>query len=302
MQQTAAQGADAGWRGAITSRGGSVAPPPNATRGTAAWGTGGNIEDIENGWNTPFYDKMFAQREEAGKAGTLRDLYKRDDFTGIVTTDPEKPTDSRMKFGSIYENGQYQGNLYESPDYDKNSADWIMGRLLLDKTVFAKAQTPEQLAKEVEKARKDATTFMINGEGARQFEERVDEASGYIQENAWAQVGNIAAGAAGGAAVGAGIGSVVPGLGTLVVGAVGAVGGGIAAWMNQDEIMDQAARVQVQVEKGADEGAAKLTQIGAIASGAGELGLKYLSPVGSLVHGAYDVSQGDGIADGKAGW
>lgn len=292
------------WRDRAGAAGAVV--PPGGSSGSVAWGTGGNIEDIENGWNTPFYDTMFKQRDEAAQAGTLNTLYERPDFTGIVTTD----TKGDKKFGDIFQNGQRQGNIYEDQGYDKVSADWIMGRLLLDKTVFAKAQTPEQLAAEVEKARKDATVWQERGAGAAAFEADVNRTSDEFQENGWAQVGVVAGGVGGGAftgfGVGAAIGSVVPVVGTAVVGGigavVGAVGGGVSAWLNQDEILDAAARAKVQVDRAADEGAGSLTQAATALQGAGELGMKFLTPVGNLVHGLYDVSKDGNVGDGDNAW
>ena len=292
------------WRDRAGAAGAVV--PPGGSSGSVAWGTGGNIEDIENGWNTPFYDTMFKQRDEAAQAGTLNTLYERPDFTGIVTTD----TKGDKKFGDIFQNGQRQGNIYEDQGYDKVSADWIMGRLLLDKTVFAKARTPEQLAAEVEKARKDATVWQERGAGAAAFEADVNRTSDEFQENGWAQVGVVAGGAGGGALTGFGvgvtIGSVVPVVGTAVVGGigavVGAVGGGVSAWLNQDEILDAAARTKVQVDRAADEGAGSLTQAATALQGAGELGMKFLTPVGNLVHGLYDVSKDGNVGDGDNAW
>ena len=301
--RAAAQGqAPKDWRELATERGAMV--PPGGSSGTVAWGTGGNIEDIENGWNTPFYDKMFKQRAEAEEEGTLDKLYDRSDFTGIVTTDPKGSKDERRKFGAIYEGGQYQGNLYEDAGYDKHGADWIMGRLLLDKTVFAKAQTPEQLTKELDKARKDATIWQERGAGAAAFERKSSEFSDELQNNAGAQIANVGTGIAGGALTGAAVATLIPIpiVSTLVGGVVGGVFGGVSAWLNQDEILDTVARVKVRNDQAADQGVAALTQASTLAAGLGEVGMKFLTPVGNMVHGLYDVSQGSGVGDSQAGW
>ena len=285
-----------GWRDRAAEKGAVV--PPGGASGTVAWGTGGNIESIENGWNTPFYEEMFRQREEAADEGTLGDLYNRADFTGVVTSDVGDKV-----FGDVYQNGQRQGNIYEDQGYDKPAADWLMGRLTLDKTVFAKAQTPEQLAREVERVRKETSINMERAAGAASFEREADAFSDELQGNAGAQIANVAGGAGGGALAGAGVGSLIlPGVGTAVGAIGGALFGGVSAWLNQDEIMDQAARIKVQVDRAADEGAGALTQAGTVLKGTGELGMKFLTPVGNLVHGLYDVTRDGTIGEGDSDW
>ena len=129
QQQAAQVGRETGdWRAVLSDNGGQVAAP-GGTRGGVAWGTGGNIEDIENGWNTPFYEKMFKQRDEAAAAGTLNDLYSRKDFTGIVTTDPADNSDPNKKFGAIYVNNVYQGNVYDGQSFNRQNADLLRGLL-----------------------------------------------------------------------------------------------------------------------------------------------------------------------------
>ena len=118
QQQAAQVGRETGdWRAVLVENGGQLAAP-GGTRGGVAWGTGGNIEDIENGWNTPFYEKMFAQRNEAADAGTLNELYSRKDFTGIVTIDRADKSDPKKTFGAIYDNGVYQGNVYDGQSFN----------------------------------------------------------------------------------------------------------------------------------------------------------------------------------------
>ena len=301
QQQAAQVGRETGdWRAVLSDNGGQVAAP-GGTRGGVAWGTGGNIEDIENGWNTPFYAEMFKQRNEAANAGTLNELYSRKDFTGIVTTDPADKSDPKKTFGAIYDNGVYQGNVYDGRSFNRQNADWLMGRLTLDKEVFAKQQSPEALAREVERVRKESSEFAARGEGARAFQTKVDQTSDEVQGNAAFQVGNVAAGAGGGALVGAGIGSIVPIIGTTAGAIVGGVIGGLSAWLNQDEVADTIAQVTEQTNLAAEQGLGALSQGFTGLAGAGQIGMKYLMPVGNLVHGLYDATTEGSVGNGDAG-
>ena len=300
-QQAPAPGVDQGWRAQAQARGAAV--PVGATKGNVAWGTGGNIEDIENSWNTPFYKTYFDQIDEETKKGSLFNLYDRADFTGVVTRDQASQVKGRedYQFGDIYQNGVKQGNLYDGKTYDQQAADWIMGRLTLDSKVFAEAKTPEQLQKEVEAVRKQASIDAEKGVGAQIFQGRVED-----RKEDWARdagpmddIAVVASGAAGGAAtfagLGAAVGSVVPGVGTAIVGGAGAVigtiVGGVSAWLNRDELIEGAARATVQSEMANEQGGG----FNAAATGLyqwSSLATKQLSPLGNLTRGLYDNIEG----------
>ncbi|UVG34233.1 hypothetical protein SEA_HANNABELLA_27 [Microbacterium phage Hannabella] len=301
---------DQGWRAQAAERGAAV--PAGATKGNVAWGTGGNIEDIENSWNTPFYQKYFEQIDESTKRGDLFNLYDRDDFTGVVTRDQKSQNTKHddYKFGDIYQNGVKQGNLYDGTTYDQHGADWIMGRLTLDSKVFAEAKTPEQLAREVERVRNQAAIDAEKGVGAQLYQSRTE---GRLQE--WSNPDNfvddaavvgsgIAGGAATGFGAGAAVGSVLPGVGTAIVGLggaiIGSIVGGVSSWLNRDEIIEGAARASVQTEMANEQGNGFAGASQAAYQWSALAG-RQLSPLGNLTRGLYDNIEGT-AGDQKAEW
>ena len=76
-----------GWRDILDSQ--------NRSQGRPAWNTGGQLGSTENGWNTPFYQKMFEQQARHEKAGTLNAWYKGSDFTGVATWGGQKDHSGR---------------------------------------------------------------------------------------------------------------------------------------------------------------------------------------------------------------
>lgn len=284
--------------------------------GAERWQTGGQAGSTANGWNTPFYEKFFAQQKQYADAGKANEQFDDDHFTGIVTWDQKakKAGRSDYTFGDVYQDGVHVGNLYDkSSGYNPAEADTMMSGLLWDRTTqqqhFQAARTdPNALATAVQQERETRTKAVEQHATAQDYAQRVAKL-----DKSWdgttEAVAATAGGAVGGGALGAGIGTVIlPGVGTVVGGVIGTVAGGIGGYLNQDELSDQAARVTVQTDlasrnndfsKAADNIGAGFTT--AVAGWAG-LASKAISPLSNIVHGAYDAGTKGGIGDDSAGW
>lgn len=279
------------------------------------WFTGGNTEDTANGWNTPFFEKMFSQHQRAVDEGKTGSFFDYKDATGIVTYDHGRTADgknNRHRFGDVYEDGKRVGNVYES--YDPATADMLMAQLTIDPKALPKIfaeKDPNAIAKAVNETRrrteKDAEKWLtaqdFQNEADAQHKEWTDAGSG-------ATVATIAAGAAGGAATFGGLGAVLApftgGASIPIFAAVGAASGGFGAWLNRDELIGQAARAKVQTDMLEDQfgdgfrgrTAQLANQVGAW----GGLGMKAISPASNLLHGIYDSRTEGGTGDRVAGF
>lgn len=307
LQQAAA--AKEGSNGFAPTGQGDATTPDNGFA-PRSWYTGANMESTANGYETPFFQTFFAQQEKLSKEGKLQTFFDQKDATGIVTWDH-----AGKKFGDVYENGRRVANVYET--YDKNTANLMMADLTLDADAKAKAyrtndpNDPTRVGTVIDEAvqgkRRETEAQSAKWLTQQDFQDDVN-AQHAEWDNGTATGVTVAAGTAGGAITGAGIGSllgsVVPIFGTAAgaaIGAgIGAIGGGLGAWLNQDELINQAARAKVQQEQ-ATEQFGKTAGFFAGLSGWGGLGMKAISPASNLLHGAYDEATGD-VGDRDAGW
>jgi hypothetical protein len=263
------------------------------------WQSGGNTAGTANGWDTPFWQTYRDQRAEAEKAGDLHGLYGRKDFTGVVTYD-QTIGDRHYKLGDVYENGQKTHNLLDgSAGHSEQEGYGILEQLLLSREEQLHANRslpddPESVKKAVTDKANSWSKEVAGWETQQAYQSDIDD-----QKDQWGDAGMwgaIGAGAAGGATLGA-----AGFLATPIVGAIttvgGAIVGGIGGFLNQDQIIDQAARASVQTSM-ADE------QFGAPAAGAtalkdwGGVAMSALSPTTNLVQGAIDAAD---AADGDGG-
>lgn len=279
--------------------------------GDPRWETGGQLGTVENGWNTPFYQTMFEQQKAASASGDLHTLYGRQDFTGIATWD-QTVGDRAVAYGDVWENGRKVGNVYEQ--YDRVTADRMLAQLTLDadtqKKVYAEsARNPEAIHQALQSKRTETNSSVKNWATAKDFEADVEETKSDIEGGfgtGWSdadEVVGIGGAALAGGATGATLGVVAGPLGAAIGGIVGAAAGGLGAWMNQDELTEQAARVHEQTEMAQRDFGTPAAIATGVAGWAG-LTMKTSTPFTNILHGAYELST-DGVAaigDGESEW
>ncbi|QGH78670.1 hypothetical protein SEA_WESAK_29 [Microbacterium phage Wesak] len=281
-----------------------------------AWQTGGNPNGIASGFSNEFFETMRAQRDaEARKIDAdpnyQSKLYQHDDFTGIVTWDQQfqDGPENKRKFqtGDVYENGVFRYNLYNTDRFSLEEANGILaGQVLGDDAgrVYESARGDQNQIRDAVMARgQEFGKQWMAGQSSAAAEERKnqiladwDEDSGGW-DNAIAVLGQAAMGATQGAVFGPwGI------LGGALVGTVAGV-------LNQDEILDMAARASMKTEQAFNgEGGSTARGFGAAAEAFGSMAINQ-GTLRGILHGAYDASTsgnggflGTGIGDGDAAW
>ncbi len=276
--------------GGFSAKAGATVNEPNAPR----WETGGQSGDTANGYDTPFYATMFRQQQEAADEGSLGDLYKRRDFTGIVTYDGQTDAlNQQAKFGDVYESGRKVGNLYDQ--YDKPTADNIMADLTLDPKTRAEAYKrlqggdAEAVAGEVDRMREETTSNNAKWLTQQEYNERVEGQKAEFEDGIVDEILTGVSGFAGGV-----IATWWAGPWALAGGVVGAT----AAVLNQDEILDQAARAKVQQDMATEQFGAGAGFSTGLYGWSGVAG-KFLSPLTNTVHGLTDATS---IGDGQSSY
>ena len=254
-----------------------------------AWESGGQRGSTENGWNTPFYEKMFQQQKQYSDSNTMNAWYKDRAFTGVATWNGQSDhSGRRIQFGDIYEDGQFRGNLLdEKSGYSKDDAYSMLAQLTLDADEQARAykglrDDPTSVQKAVTSRMEDTTKSVLAWESQQKYGQNVQQQKSEWDDTAegWAVFG---AGAAGGAA----LGTVAGPWGAIA----GAAIGGLSALANRDQLVETAAAAAVQTDMAADRfGAA-----GAISTGLRQWGgaaMGAISPLSNTVQGLTDLSAG----------
>ena len=264
------------------------------------WDTGGRTGSIQNGWDTPFYQTFFKQQEEEAARNNLGNLYRREDFTGVVTYDGAKDAQGRTaKFGDMYDGGKLLGNVREL--YSRPEADEILATLTLDPV------TRREMYRDMSRGDTEAVSRAVDAAAAA---ETVRQRKFLTQQDYNEDVAAQRAEFEGGTSLLdealTAVGGALGGAATMWWAgpwgwAAGAVGGAGAALLNQDEILDQAARAKVQQDMAGEQFGAWGGASTALLGWSGLAG-KFIQPLSNLVHGAYDgLSSGD-IGDNRSQW
>lgn len=310
QQQVSTSGAERPAQGSPDATGSWLADQLASGAGAPRWETGGQTGTVENGWNTPFYQQMFEQQREQQEKGDLHNLYGRQDYTGIATWD--QTVGSRdVKFGDVYENGRKVGNLYEQ--YDRPTADKMLAQLTLDadtqKRVYAEVtRNPDAIHQALEARRTQTNADVKNWATSKDYEAAVAQTEAQIEGglgSGWSgadEAVGIGGAALAGGATGAGIGALAGPVGAGIGAVVGAAAGGLGAWMNQDELTEQAARAAEQTEMAQRDFGTPAAIATGVAAWSG-LAMKASMPFTNILHGAYELSTGtDAIGDGDSEW
>lgn len=260
------------------------------------WYTGGNTSSTANGWDNDFWDRMQSSQDRAiTETGGLGRFFERPDATGVVTYQ-HTSEDGRKTFdyGDVYDRGQKVGNIFTTYQ-DKATANAFMAQFVFGADaglLFEQEQrNPGAIAAALEEERAKTEREAEGWLTQLDYQEAVaEEAQGY-QENQGG-LGAVLAGAAGGGALGFGLGTVVPGIGNVVGTIGGAIIGGVSAWLNRDEIIEQAARAKVLQDMAGEQfgDTAGFTQ--GLQSWS-EVAGKAINPLQNIHHGLYDVLADD---------
>jgi hypothetical protein len=307
----AAEGVVRGNPALAQSRLGQLAADEGYLPVAQSWYTGANQEGIRNGWDTDFWNRAMEQNTRLGEEGLLHYQFEQPDATGVVTWDHDS-ADGRhtYHFGDVYDNGVKQGNVFDQ--FDEDTANLMMADILFPKEdkarLFEQVEVDPQtgkitdtsaLAAAVQAKRQQNNTDIPKAAEAADFNADVaaraeDFREGHVDEAI------TAGGAAGGAALGAGIGTfVAPGIGTAIGAGVGAAIGGLGAHLNEDALVEQAARayeITAMSDRENGTGAAIATGLQQWAGFGGKL----ISPLSNTVQGIDDAAQGkigDGVSE-----
>ena len=247
--------------------------------------TGGNAGSTENGWNTPFY-QTFIRDYQAAVQNRTADNYFLNRKTGIAWADQtgkdDQGQDQVVKAGDVFDNGRKVGNMYEQ--YGVDHTNQILSRFWVDPDDLKRVTSQAELNNLVSTRQTEDVANKQAVANRNAFDAQVAK-----QKDEWGDTMDVAspvAGALGGAAVGAGIGMFFSPVGAAVGAGIGAAVGGIGAYLNRDELEEQAARGEVQSRLADQQGAGSgfFTRIAAWSGFAAQA----RSPLSNVVHGLAD--------------
>lgn len=290
------------------------------------WMTGADRQSPYNSWDsgtldedgTSFLDRMFKQQEELAKLGKLGDQFEDETkASGVVTFDHITKDGKDLRFGDVFDKGKYVGNLYEDKEGTEADADLMMGQLLLEPEELAQIgedrDPTRRLRGTLDEVRQNLNVEMPQRLAAAEQQQEVDTTQEKIQQAFGGKGDDYLAGglgAAGGAVLTGGLAlsssgvGIVPG---LFLTAAGAGVSGLAAWLNRDDISEQAASAY-EISRQAyddDQGNVVGDTASAVKQGAGLLG-RGLSPLSNLTRGLIDEDRGNGVGalqeEDRPGW
>lgn len=280
------------------------------TQNAQSWYGGRNLDGTNNGWATEFWAKTMDQNKMLSEQGGLAKQFSRTDATGVVTWDHEDETDQglkRFRFGDIYEDGEFKGNIYDQ--LEQPAADLMMADVLFDgetkAEIFSDSDRNNRLTREVQSERERRNVEIPKQLQAAEFQATTKERQEQFQEGVGVDEGIAGAGAAGGAAIGAGIGAAIgaPAFGVGAIpaaaagAAVGALVGGVGAWFNRDTLSEQAARAY-EITSLSNRTNGTAAAVGTGFSQWGGFAGRMLSPGSNLVQGLADTGhRGDGESE-----
>ena len=259
------------------------------------WYGGANAQGTQNGYNTTFMNEVFRQQNQAAQNGTLDKVFERPDATGVVSWDytgkDSKGNTRNFKFGDVFSKGEYIGNMYDV--YDHPTADVMMADFTLDantkQELFEQGGTA--LSDRMQEVRNENTKQWQDVRSAQGFEADVQRRAEGYQEGAKDDAAVFGAGFAGGSAIAAPSFALGPEVGIPVT-LIGGVVGGVSAWLNKDELVQGAARAKAMQDLAGEQ----FNAAAGLSTGLQQwsaLGMKAISPLGSAVHGIYDISEGE---------
>lgn len=283
------------------------APQDSMMEVAPQWYTGANAGGTENGWNTDFYNQMIKQSnvwqqkafdEDRASVffsqfdpGADTDGYKA---TGVVTWDDEKKD---LRFGDIFVNGKKQGNVYDTFDAktaDTMMSDFVMTREEKGREFEALRRNPEALSLAVNAKRSERSEQALYAPQAEQYKDDLEATKDRFE--GWQDNALILGSGLTTAAQGAAFGSVGGPVGTVIGTAVGFGLGTVAGYLNQDELVETAARASVIASRANSryQGSDQLFGgVGTWLQQYSQVGTKLMNVTQNFSHGMSEVGFGD---------
>jgi hypothetical protein len=283
------------------------APQDSMMEVAPQWYTGANAGGTENGWNTDFYNQMIKQsnvwQQKAFDEDRASVFFSQFDpgadtegykATGVVTWDDEKKD---LRFGDIFVNGQKQGNVYDTFDAktaDTMMSDFVMTREEKGREFEALRSNPEALSLAVNAKRSERSEQALYAPQAEQYKDDLEATENRFE--GWQNNALIAGAGLTTAAQGAAFGSIGGPVGAAIGGVIGFGLGTVAGYLNQDELVETAARASVI----ASRANARYEGTDQLFGGAGtwlqqyaQVGTKLMNVTQNLSHGMSEVGFGD---------
>lgn len=279
---------------------------PENEYGKNLWLTGGDQQSPFNSWDTKFVDRMFKQQDQITKEkGDLSKQFDREDATGVVTWDHTTDSGKTLKFGDVFDQGKFLGNIYDA-DEGRGQADLMMSAFTLSKEAQAavgKDRNPgERLRSEVQRVREENNARAVQMQGLKEHQEKVDKVQDKISGWAGGAGDEIAAGivgAGGGFATGASLAKAAKTPQQAAAAFLGATAFGAgSAILNRDDVTEQMANAYEVSRRAYEEDDPIGASMTSLKQGAGVLG-RSLAPFSNLSRGIADATDGtvgDGIS------
>lgn len=273
------------------------------------WLTGADQQSPYSSWDTKkggYLDRLFTQQEKLQKEGRLNEQFSDPHATGIVTWDHVTKDNKDLRFGDIFDDGKYIGNLYEDKDGTEADADLMMGQLLLEPEELLQIgedRDPQaRMRSRIQEVRDQNNIDIPQAMAVVEQQEDVDKTQAKIAESFGGKGDDALAaglGTAGGAVLAGGIAVSSTGIGLvpgLLITGVGAGLGGLAAWLNRDDISEQTASAFEITKQAYDDDQGNV--IGDTASAAKQwagVAGRGLTPLSNLARGVADTDRGNQI-------
>ena len=249
------------------------------------WITGASQNPFGS-WANDYIGRMFKQQDALAAKNMLGKQFSQDDATGVVTWDHVNDKNQELRWGDVFDNGEFKGNIYD--ELDENEANLLMSQLTLEKTVIAQIgrdkDPMKRLSAEINRVRADNNERIPAALRQMEFQEEVDKRQkrfGFA-DDAFAIVSSAASGALFTSKVTKDPRAI----------ALGALAWGAGTALNMDDISEQAA-AGIEITKRVFEKDAA-SGIGEGASqAAGLLGRVSLSPISNIVRGSADLAYGN---------
>lgn len=276
--------------------------PPEYEGQKPLWLTGGDQQSPVNSWKSDFIGRMFKQQEELQAKGEGLKQFEKKDATGVVTWDHVGDNLKEYRFGDVFDNGKFLGNLYEDQE-DQDLANLMMAQVSLNPDVMKQIgndrDVSARLRAEMERFRKENTEMMQDAKSNTEFQKEVDKRQETITDWMGGEGSGLASailGGIGGFAGGVAAGSLFGGIGAIPGAIVGTAIGGFSAYLNRDDVSREMATAYEAAKKAFEDDQTNLLgATGTAAVQASGLAVRSISPFSNLTRGLADPTRGNGV-------
>jgi len=213
-----------------------------------AWFTGGQTGSSNNALvDDTFLARMYKQQQDAEETGV--NPYGRSDFTGVALYNGSEGS-NHFNYGDTWFEGKKTGNIFQ--DYDVQDANALMAQFMLDPQEQRRlyrnyGEDQDGMAAELKKVSEGLETDVKNYKSGKEFESAVQNKVANMGKGEDAAIvgGATLASAGTGALIGT---AIAPGVGTLAGTVIGGLVGLGGSLLNLDQLRDNWARADAQVE------------------------------------------------------